>query len=186
MTMGLFSFLKGQNTLNQIDVGEDSDFVDLQFTITKYWQDEYGNHICEVKGLWKKDTIGFEIAFRPDMQLGIINGEVDKTKFYIEGINIYSIGEQSDKFVTALISLYKTDIKPNKMNDKITSTTFILGGELENFKTDYIKTKVFFDDTEEKGYYSEWYINIDFKNKLLELREKDPEYRMNIINMLTN
>ena len=185
MLMGFFNFLKGQDNLKQIDISEEPDFVDLQLTITKYWQDEFKNHICQVKGLYLKDTVGFEIAFRPDLQLGMIDGEVDKTRFYREGINLYSVGELSDNFVKALIGLYKTDNIPLKMTDKVESTTFVLGGQPENFDSDYIKTKIFFDDSDEKGFYSEWYVNVDLKNKILELREKDSEYRKNIINALT-
>lgn len=171
--------------MKQIEVIDEHDFVDLKFTITKYWQDEFKNHICEVKGLWGKDNVGFEIAFRPDMQLGIINGEIDMSRFYREGINFYSIGNESDRFVSALIALYKTDNKLTKMNDKISSTTFILDGNPQNIQSDYISTKIFFDDKEEKGCYSELFINIDLKNNVLELNEKDPEYRKNIINMMT-
>ena len=111
--------------------------------------------------------------------------EVDKTRFYREGINFYSVGELSDNFIKALIGLYKTDNKPLKMIDKVESTTFVLGGQPENFDSDYIKTKIFFDDTDDKGFDSEWYVNVDLKNKILELREKDSEYRKNIINALT-
>ena len=183
--MGIFNFLKGQENLKQIDISEESDFVDLQLTITKYWQDEFKNHICQVKGLYQKDTVGFEIAFRPDLELGIIDGEFENTRFYREGINFYSVGELSDNFIKALIGLYKTDNEPLKMMNKVESTAFVLGGQPENFDSDYIKTKIFFDDTDEKGFYSEWYVNIDLKNKILELLEKDSEYRKNIINMLT-
>ncbi len=183
--MGIFNFLKGQDNLKQIDISEESDFVDLKLTITKYWQDEFKNHICQVKGLYQKNTVGFEIAFRPDLQLGIIDGKFENTRFYREGINFYSIGELSDNFIKALIGLYETDNEPLKMINKVESTTFILGGQPKNFDSDYIKTKIFFDDTDEKGFYSEWYVNIDLKNKILELLEKDSEYRKNIINMLT-
>jgi len=183
--MGLFNFLYGQSNLKQIDISDEPDFVDLQLTITKYWQDEFKNHICKVEGLWGKNTVGFEIAFRPDMKSGMIDGEVDKTRFYKEGINFYSIGKLSDNFIKALIGLYKTDNPTLKMKNRISSTTFLLGGEIENINQDYIKTKIFFDDPEEKGFYSEWYVNIDLKDKILDLREKDSEYRRNIINMLT-
>jgi hypothetical protein len=185
ITMGLFNILSGQKNLKQINVSEDSDFIDLSFTITKYWQDEHKNHICKVSGLWGNEIVGFEIAFRPDMRLGIIDGEVDKTRFYANGINLYSIGKESSSFIKALISLFKQNSTPTRMNDKITSTAFILGGNPENINSEYIKTKVFFDDLDENNLYSEWYINIDLKNKVLELREKDPEYRLNIVNILT-
>lgn len=138
-----------------------------------------------MKGLWHKDTVGFEIAFRPDLKLGIIDGEVDKTRFYKEGFNIYSIGKISDNFIKALIELYKIDSQPLKMVDKIKSTVFVLGGEPKNFKVDFVKTKIFFDDTDEKGFYSEWYVNINLNNKILELKEKDSSYRENIIKILT-
>ena len=183
--MGLFNYLKVQKKLRQIDISEEDDFVDLQFSIINYWQDENENHVCQVKGLWNKVIVGFEIAFRPDMQLGIIDGEVDKSRFYNEGVNFYSIGDLSDNFIKALIGLFKVDIQPLKMIDKIKSTTFVLSGHPENSDSGYIKTKIFFDDTEEKGFYSEWYVNVDLKNRILELREKDPDYRRNIINILT-
>ena len=185
ITMGFFNILSGQENLKSIDVSEDSDFVDLSFTITKYWQDKHNNHICKVYGLWENEIVGFEIAFRPDMKLGIIDGEVDKTRFYAKGINLYSIGKESDNFIKDLISLFKQNCIPKRMNDNITSTAFILKGNLENINSEYIKTKVFFDDLDEKSFYSEWYINIDLQNNILELREKDPDYRLNIINILT-
>ena len=135
--MGFFNFLMGQDNLKQIDISEEPDFVDLRLTITKYWQDEKKNHICQVNGLWLKDTVGFEIAFRPDLKLGMIDGNVDKTRFYREGVNFYSVGELSDNFIKALIGLYKTDNKFFKMIDKVESTTFVLGGQPENFDSDY-------------------------------------------------
>jgi hypothetical protein len=186
MAMGLFNLLKGQTNLKQIDISQDSDFIDLQLTVTRYWQDKNKNHVCQVKGLWKKDTVCFEIAFRPDMQIGIYNNDVDKSRFYHEGIIFYSTGKQSDNFIKALISLFGTDNKQQKMNYKTSATSFILAGHPENISTDYIKTKIFFDDTDEKGFYSEWFVNIDLNNRIIELREKDPEYRKNIINILTN
>lgn len=185
LIMGFLNFLKGQNNLKQIDISEEADFVDMQLTITKYWQDENKNHICQVKGLWQNDTVGFEIAFRPDMRLGIIDGDIDKTRFYKEGVNFYSIGKLSDNFIRALIGLYKMDIQPLKMVDKIETMAFVLGGQPEYFDSEFVKTKVFLDDTDEKGLYAEWYVNIDLNNTILELKEKDSGYRENIINMLT-
>ncbi|MNN29660.1 hypothetical protein D3C81_1432720 [compost metagenome] len=120
------------------------------------------------------------------MKLGIVNTEVDKKRFYREGINFYSIGELSDNFAKALSSLFKTETSSFRMLDAIGSTAFVLSGQPEYFDEEYIKTKIFFDDTNEKDNYAEWYVNIDLKNRILELREKDQEYRKNIINVLTN
>jgi hypothetical protein len=183
--MGLFNFLKGKDNLKEINVSEETDFVDLQFTITNYSQDEFKNHILEIKGLYKNDIVGLEVALRPDLELGIVNDEVDSSKFYKEGVNFYSIGEISDNFISALTDLYGFDIENLKMNDRIESTTFILSGNPYKIKTDFIKTKIFFDDADESGLYSELYANINLKNKTFELREKDSEYRENIIKSLS-
>ncbi len=116
--------------------------------------------------------------------MGIINGEVDNSRFYGEGVNFYSIGELSDKFIKALIGLYKIDSKLIKINDKVESTNFVHGGRPENFEKEYIKTKIFFVDTDEKRFYGEWFVNIDLKSKILEIMGKDSEYRQNIITIL--
>ncbi|MDF2515645.1 MAG: hypothetical protein K0R59_941 [Sphingobacterium sp.] len=184
--MSFLNFLKGKHKLKQIDVSEDQDFVDLQLTITKNWNDENLNHIIQAKGLWGKETVGIELSFRRDMKLGIVNTEVDKKRFYREGVNFYSIGELSDNFTKAVSTLFKTEASSFKMLDTISSTAFVLSGQPEYFDEEYIKTKIFFDDTNEKDRYAEWYVNIDLKNRILELREKDQEYRKNIINVLTN
>ncbi|MDR3008021.1 MAG: hypothetical protein LBV59_08825 [Sphingobacterium sp.] len=184
--MRFLNFLNGQSNLRQIDVSEDDDFVDLQLTITKYWKDDDEHHIVQAKGLWGRETVGLAIAFRPDMKLGIVDTEVDKQRFYREGINFYSIGKLSDNFTKALNSLFKIEGTSSKMHDTIGSTAFIVSGQPEYFDEEYIKAKVFFDDGNEKHHYAEWYVNIDLKHNILELREKDPEYRKNIISILTN
>ncbi|CAM3749679.1 hypothetical protein [Sphingobacterium prati] len=184
--MSFLNFLKGQDKLKQIDVSEDQDFVDLKLTITKNWNDENQNHIVQAKGLWGKETVGIEVSFRRDMKLGIVDTEVDRKRFYREGINFYSMGELSDNFTKALSALFKTEVASCKMSEAVVSTAFVLSGQPEYFDEEYVKTKVFFDDTNEKEKYAEWYVNIDLKNRVLELREKDQEYRKNIINILTN
>ncbi|MDM1296252.1 hypothetical protein HX021_18360 [Sphingobacterium sp. N143] len=183
--MNFLNFLKRQSNLKQINVSEDEDFVDLRLTVTKYWRDEFQNHTIRAKGLWGKEMVGFELSFRPDMKLGIVNTDVDKTRFYQEGINFHSIGVLSDNFVSALNILLTTDKTPMKMVSRIASTTFVLSGEPSYFEDEYIKTKIFFNISGKKDRYAEWYVNVDLKNNILELREKDPAYRRNIINILT-
>ena len=185
--MGLFDFLKGngKENLKEINVSEDIDFVDLKFTITKYSQDEFKNHILEINGLFKNMNVGLLIALRPDMELGFVNDEIDNSKFYKQGVNFYSIGETSDNFIKALINLYGFNISNAKMNDRIETTTFVLSGNPINIKNDFIKTKIFFDDENEIDCYSELYVNINLKNRTLELREKDSEYRENLIKVLS-
>ncbi|MGB3106385.1 hypothetical protein [Sphingobacterium siyangense] len=184
--MRFLNFLKGQSNLKQIDVSEDDDFVDLQLKVTKYWKDDDEHHIIQAMGLWGRETVGLAIAFRPDMKLGIVDSEVDKKRFYREGVNFYSIGKLSDNFTKALNSLFQIESTTFKMLDSVGSTALIVSGRPEHFDEEYIKAKVFFDGANEKNLYAEWYVNLDLKNNILELREKDPEYRKNILAILTN
>ena len=184
--MRFLNFLKGQSNLKQIDVSEDDDFVDLQLKVTKYWKDDDEHHIIQAMGLWGRETVGLAIAFRPDMKLGIVDSEVDKKRFYREGVNFYSIGKLSDNFTKALNSLFQIESTTFKMLDSVGSTALIVSGRPEHFDEEYIKAKVFFDGANEKNLYAEWYVNLDLKNNILELREKDPEYRKNILTILTN
>jgi hypothetical protein len=49
----------------------------------------------------------------------------------------------------------------------------------------YYKFKLFFDPSDELGLYCELYLNINLPDKEVELREKDQEYRENLIRAMT-
>lgn len=68
----------------------------------------------------------------------------------------------------------------------ISATVFSLNEKNVNLaKNDYYKLKLFFEEDNE-DLYSELYLNINTETKEIELHEKDEEYRVPIIKVLTN
>ena len=98
---------------------------------------------------------------------------------------MFSIGRESDELIRAFSKLYGIKYKDQKMIDKVKLTSFALGGNPFNFGKEELKFKVFHDDTNSAGLYAEMYINISFEHDLVELKEKDIEYRKNIFGALT-
>src|SRR5262249_545654 len=97
------------------------------------------------------------------------------------GIKIKSIGIESNAFIEKLSVLYELTNDNNYMKNTIPFTSFALGGDPRAFVNEYIKFKVFYDDQDELGLYSEFYININLLKRILEMKEKDIEYRENIL-----
>jgi hypothetical protein len=168
----------------EINSNTEEGFQDLVFNIEKYWNDEYGNHIVHARGNFQGSIVGFELAFRPDMKPGVVKDEFDNAAFYAEGINLYSIGRESDELIRALSKLYSVKYKDQKMIDKVKLTSFALDGNPHNFGNEELKFKVFHDDTNSSGLYAEMYINISVEQCLVEIKEKDIEYRKNIFGAL--
>lgn len=63
-------------------------------------------------------------------------------------------------------------------------TCFSLHGDPRNMKQEKVKFKFFFDNHNEQNLYCEFYINISVQNNVLELKEKETEYRENIARAL--
>lgn len=153
-------------------------FQDLTFNIDKYWVDEKLNHNVQAFGEFENNVVGFIITFKSDMKMGVINNRLVKDAFYREGITVSSLGKESDIFLNVLAKLYEIKQKNLKMKQKVSFTSFALGGDPQNFQEENLKFKCFYENEQ---LYSEFYINVDLKKKILEFKEKDPEYRKNIL-----
>ncbi|ODM28079.1 hypothetical protein A7W90_06720 [Clostridium sp. Bc-iso-3] len=64
-------------------------------------------------------------------------------------------------------------------------TSFVLGGNPKNFPFEDLKFKLFYEDSFEKDSYAEVYLNVNIPKKIIELKEKDVDYRENICRALT-
>jgi hypothetical protein len=103
-----------------------------------------------------------------------------------------STGEISDNFITLLSKLYKEKISAGSQFVNSRKTSFI---DLDEFaKKEFGQAaddnsgtkslKVFFDSGNEKD-YGEIFININEKEKWVEIREKDEGYRKQVLKALT-
>jgi hypothetical protein len=83
----------------------------------------------------------------------------------------------------AMARLYHVPDAPQRARSSVTATAAILQRTPRSGPLTSLQSKLFFNDGDEKR-YAELYLNVDFATNTLELSEKDPEYRVNVINAL--
>lgn len=201
--MGIFSFLYSSKNNNINAQGlrkyENIKLEDItsRFDPEEGWNDIFlkitsekitkTTHIYIAKGLYKGKTVGLQIEINSKISAGIVNGQIDnKNGFVTKGIQLKSIGLESDEFVKALAELYKQPTAKGFTKEIISATAFSLNEKPADLdKQDSYKFKLFFAENDEK-IYSELYLNINTKIGEIELNEKDEGYREPIIKLLTN
>ncbi|WP_256762149.1 hypothetical protein [Cohnella sp. WQ 127256] len=163
----------------EINQNSEEGFQDLRFDIVSSYYKDNRNHFL-VYGQYQDVIVGFEVIINSDMLLGWDQGDINMDAFCPEGITLRSIGKESDDFIKVLLELYGF-VGELSFEDEISFTSFPLEGDPRNFANEDLKFKVFFDENNELHMYCELYINISVKNRLFELKEKDIEYRLNIL-----
>jgi hypothetical protein len=139
------------------------------------------------KGLYKGAVVGLQIDIRKGMDAGLLpTDEINQSAFYRDGIRIISIGLESDYLIKAISELYQfpTD-KPflKQIDDAMTFSLNSIGVDLTKKQT-YNFKMFFHEDSEDLN--CEIYCNIDLENNIVELHEKDVEYRENLIKTFSN
>ncbi|MBV8660125.1 MAG: hypothetical protein JO142_20070 [Burkholderiales bacterium] len=122
--------------------------------------------VVRAHGLEHQKVVGLEVV------IGAMRGKES-------GLVYRSIGAESDALLAMLAKAYK--VKAPGVH--FTKEVFVYGGtdSIQKIKTSQTDMKVYFtEDPDMKG-YAELYTNIDAKAGILEIHEKDPEYRKNII-----
>lgn len=191
--MGLFNSLFGSkangqtNELIELTSNQDEEegWQDLIFTITnkELQTDGYWNITC--KAIHKGSVVGFRIFILKGIEAGIVNDDLDNTKFIWDAFRIEGIGEESDNLVNIMSQLYGQQAVTKFTDEQLNYVAFPLNRDKANLEDGVFKFKLFFDDNNELGLYSEFYLNPNFPNGTLEFNEKDEEYRTNIIKHLS-
>ena len=203
--MGLLSFLFGCKNDNgqKINLLTDSDTTKIileeitaHIDTAEGWNDIFlkivsdkqtdSSHVYIGKGLYKGKTVGLQCEVKKGIAAGLIqSGEINKNAFVSNGVKLTSIGQESNDLVKSLSELYQfPTTKPFTMQT-ITTTAFSLNQNKVDLNIkDYYKFKLFFEENTE-DLYSELFFNIDLTRQIIELHEKDEEYRENIIKVLT-
>lgn len=191
--MGIFTSLfssksNGQNIdlVNLLEIQNDEEgFQDFVFSITDKTKLKSGFWAIKCQARYKKDIVGLKVYILDNLEPGIVENDVDNSKFYNKVIILESIGSESDKLIEILSKKYQEPIKTDFSHERLFFTVFPLNKEVANLKEKEFKFKLFFDSDNEKELYSEIYLNTDFPNNRIELKEKDEEYRENIIKALS-
>lgn len=139
------------------------------------------------KGLYKGKVVGLKVEVLKNMMAGLLpSGEVNQNAFYRDGIRFFSIGNESDELVKALSNLYQFPTIKSFPESIVGAMTFSLNEIPVDLKNnEHYKFKLFFQDNSE-DLYCEMYCNLDLLDGVIELHEKDEEYRENIIKTFSN
>jgi hypothetical protein len=202
LTMGLFSMLfgcghgqeKNQNhnskQLYEITSRTDTSegFSDIFLSITNEVKTDT-SHIYIGQGLYKNKTVGLKLEIRSNLPAGITSGgELNPNGGVAwNAVKFISIGQESDNLISALAQLYNEPTENVFTKDVLTPTLFSLNQqEVQLDKPGYYKFKLFFNDTsEDENKYAEMFLNINTEERIIELHEKDHDYRRPLLNTFT-
>jgi len=178
----------GENIdLVQLTANQDSEegWKDLIFSITKREKLDDGFWSLTCKAKYKTEIVGLKINIMDGISAGIVNGEIDNTKFISRAVEFYSIGKESDKLIEVISELYGQPKSTKFADGKLISTVFPLNKRKAILEDGKFHFKLFFDKNDESNLYAEIFLNPDLKNGVVELNEKDEEYRANIVELLS-
>jgi hypothetical protein len=201
IVMGLFSTLFGcgqnndkkqqVNSVKLADITSRTDtsegFSDIFLIITSSIKTDTSN-IYIGQGLFKGKTVGLKFEINSNLPFGISSdGEINsKGAFVRNGVKFISIGQESDELINALSELYDEPNKKPFSKKVISATVFSLNQQDADFgKKGYYKFKLFFNDDGGENDYAEIFFNVNTDEQIIELHEKDHDYRKPLLKAFT-
>lgn len=203
LIMGLFSMLfgcgreqqKNQNANSQqlYEITSRTDtsegFSDIFLSIISEIKIDT-SHIYIGQGLYKSKTVGLKLEIKSNLPAGITSsGEINmKGGLVRDAVKLFSVGQESDNLVFALAQLYNEPSYSRFTKDVLTPTLFSLNHqEVHLNKPGYYKFKLFFnDESDDEKKYAEMFLNVNTDERIIELHEKDTDYRKPLLNTFTN
>lgn len=158
---------------------EEEGWTDLEFNIIKEIKNSDNNYTLYVCGQKNNKVVGFKVELNFDKS----KSKGSSIMFFPESIKFSSLGEISDTFIQTLSDLYNIKSSANQFTNQEICTSVSLKGNPLNFPKENLNLKCFFNEDNEE-LYSELFVNIDLDKKILQLKEKDTEYREEIIKSL--
>lgn len=139
-----------------------------------------------VRGAFNGDTVGFYLSMDKNIPAGIFeDGNINAEDGYQTGtIKFIRSGEESDRFIAALATIWETEIASNSFSSEpVLPLVFSSNHKAVDFsKPSTHNFKLFFDmEAEEPG---EIFFTHDTYHRRIELQEKDPSFRQVILNAL--
>ncbi len=140
-----------------------------------------GRYGILAKGDLSGREVGIRVLLKSNMPPGLVGEEIVPDAVIAEGVLVESLGDPTIRLVGELAAAYKVDLPSGPIRKAIPWTTIALGGDPRNVESEYVRFKVFHDDSEERGQYYELFLHIDLPEGLLAITEKDQDYRKNIV-----
>ena len=129
------------------------------------------------------------MEIRSNLPAGITSsGELNSKGGVVwNGVKLISVGQESDNLVSALAELYNEPAGNVFTKDVLSPTLFSLNEQnVDLDKPGYYKFKLFFnDDSDDENKYAEMFLNVNTDEGIIELHEKDYDYRKPLLNTFT-
>lgn len=167
-----------QQYCNMTD-NEDEGFVDFSFDIIKIKKMLLGGIILVCAACDEGKNVGFRLEVRSNMQ-GITNNDFSTFRTYPQGMKLTYQNGLSNDFIASVLRLYGFRPADLRLKESAYIECGALSGNPMNLQKESVNFKCFVETSDENK-YAEFYINIDLQAKKLYFREKDPDYRENII-----
>ena len=167
-----------QNVLPELEVESADGFVDLSFKLTAIEQ-----YASETQVLAKARRAN-EVASFGVLLIGPWTEQNVANLTLLSGrVSFVSVGAESHAFLQALHDAYGAKADAPRMYDRINFSAIALEGDPRDVRKAPVKLKLFIEGTEAQ--YAEVFLNIDGTRSVIELAEKDPEYRKPLLKALT-
>lgn len=161
---------------------EDGGFIDLAFAIRSHESLPDGSRALHAYGVHHGREVGITVVLGTQWTKGSIGADVPLVT-YRGTVTYRSLGAPSDALLQVLDQRYGTKLQPTTIRPNTTFTAISLGGEPADLAKGPTEIKLFFEsDAEDR--YAELYTNVDLANGVLQIHEKDPEYRSALIHAL--
>jgi hypothetical protein len=164
--------------LPELKVESANGFADLSFKLTAIEQYASETQVL-AKARRSNEVTGFAVLLiGPWTEQNVANLTMRSGR-----VSFVSVGDESHAFVRALHDAYGSTVNAPRMYDRVNFTAMALEGDPSDVRKAPVKLKLFIDGTEEQ--YAEVFLNIDSGRSVVELAEKDPEYRKPLLKALT-
>lgn len=161
---------------------EEDGFVDLGFAITAAERLADGAVALHAAGVHRGQAVGLTVVLSAAWRAGALGPKVPLVT-YTGTVTYRSAGAPSDALMRALDELYGTRLGATALRPETVFTGISLDGEPGDPGKGPVKLKLFYETGGDDG-YAELYTNLDLARGILQIHEKDPDYRAPIVRAL--
>lgn len=179
--------LTDENDLPILDQLSEKGFVDCVFRIEELVRDG-AFFVFRMRSSYQGRILSLKASLKSIIEPGF-DGDMNliREHVYPRGLEILSVGEESDTFLTVLSHLYGFDSGIRRMVQSESYTVIALQQRETNLETDHVRCKIFGRDSHplvEDDYY-ESFFHVNLPDRLVYWNEKDPDYREPLLRALT-
>jgi len=165
---------------NRVTHKAQPEFVDLELPMAEFTEDGAGEFQVTALGQARGRRMGFAVRVEPHWDAQPRAGYT----LYAGTVVLRAIGDASDVFVCYLAERYQLELSTRHMVPEIVVQAVGLDFDPRAIAQRPVKMKLFFH-AEVEDRYAEVFLNIDRAEQVVQVREKDLDYRGNILRALT-